>query len=405
MSDSVTRTTTHVLLANVSKNVALFAVLLIIPRFYGSTNFGAFSLALAVTTPFYAFALIGARILRLTGPKQLSTKSIELSLLITGALALVSSLLFTQIFRPDASTDSAISILGFSVFAVAIYKWGDLFTELFAGELQRDFKTGKLLFVSISSGAVLVAAAYFLSILKLPFQIFLTGIGIAGILSALIFKFSIGTSRSESNSKVSQTLKLGLPLGLAGAIGTLMSTTPQYFVAAFYGPELVGVLAVILYVFSLADLFGAAYAQAWVHKIKERDSAKGQIRFALKIGVISSFIFIPISIIGVWLFSMIAPLIFGIGFIVTLSEALPLVIAVSLLPLVHMVSIALLVRIAYKQSLFIMLASAISVVILSTMLVPTLGITGALLSVMVGTLVRVLAPLVLNRDLLGARGI
>lgn len=400
MADSVTRTTSNVLIANISKNLALFAVLIIIPRIYGATDFGAFSLALAITTPFFAFALIGARVLRLTAPTSLSTKSIEISLLFSGLLALVCATLFALLFIPDESKVSAIVVLFFAVIAVGLYKWGDLFTELYAGELQLSLKTNKLLIVSAISGSTLVLVSFVIAWLKLEFHFLLVGIAISGLLSALFFSYSSRAFRTQGIFEPKEALRLGLPLGIAGAIGTLMSSTPQYFVAASYGPEMVGILAVILYVFSLADLFGGAYSQAWIHKIKAHLTPYQQLKYSVKVGMFSSLAFIPISILGVWLFSALAPIVFGARFTLNISEAIPLVIAVSLLPLGHLVSIALLVRIAYKQSLVIMSLSAISVVFISLLAIPTLGISGALWAVATGIAVRVGAPLIYYRSVL-----
>ena len=404
MTESVTRTTTNILVANISKYLALFAVLIIIPRVFGAADFGAFSLALAITTPFFAFALIGARVLRLTAPTSLSTKSIEISLIYTGLFALVCSALFGLVFIPDESKDSAIFVLFSAVIAVGLYKWGDLFTELYAGELQLASKTNKLLIVSAISGGTLVLVSFVIASFQLQFHILLLGIAVSGLLSSLFFSYVSRIYRTQGLFEPKEALRLGIPLGLAGAIGTLMSSTPQYFVAASYGPEMVGILAVILYVFSLADLFGGAYSQAWIHKIKEHSTPHQQLVYSIKVGVFSSLSFIPISIIGVWLFSAFAPLVFGARFTLNISEAIPLVIAISLLPLGHLVSIALLVRIAYKQSLAFMSLSAFSVVIVSLLAIPTMGISGALWAVATGIAVRVGAPLVYYRSLLMTGG-
>ena len=393
---SVTKVTFQVLVANISKNVALFLVLILIPRFYSTNDFGSFSLALAITTPFFAFALIGARVLRLTGPKNLSTTSIELALLITGALALVFSFLFTFVFYSGPDDNSYFGLLVLTVFSIGIYKWGDLFTELYAGEFQLAAQTNKLLIVSLLSGALLVLIAVFVGQSEFNFSFLLIGVAVYGILSASIYAFSTKKIRVQSKPRLSKALQLGFPLGLAGAIGTLMATTPQYFVAFYWGPELVGILAVILYAFSIADLFGAAFAQAWIHKIKELPDSVGQFRYAIKIGVYSSLIFIPISTLGIWIFSILLPLLFGKTFIITLSESIALIFAVSLLPLGHMISFALLVRIAYKQSLIIMTASALSVTVFSFLLIPNYALAGALWAVVSGITVRVVLPLLYN---------
>lgn len=395
----IARSTSQILLANLVKNVALLLVMVIVSRSFGIFELGIFSLALAITTPFFAFALLGARVLRLTGPSEMTMRVIGQTLGITGAGAFLLSIAFTCVFNPtDESTTSIDLFLISSVGAVAIYKWADLFTELYAGQLQRDSKTARLLWISVVGAVLVSGAAVIVQISGLPYVTLVWTLPITGLLSAAIFFWFTSETPSPTpiRVKVGTVFRMGTPLGLAGGIAVFASATPQYFVAAFYGPELVGILAVVLYLYALSDLFGAAFGQAWVHRIQEIDSYSAQISFVLKIGLITTAVMLPISAVGVWAFSQIVPSIFGSNLVVSSELGLPLALSITLMPMAHLIAMALFVRFAYRQGLIMMMTNAVVVALASILFIPSFGLVGAMWAVFCGVLSRTLTGLILN---------
>ena len=383
----IARSTSQILLANLVKNVALLLVMVIVSRSFGIFELGIFSLALAITTPFFAFALLGARVLRLTGPSEMTMRVIG------------QTLAFTCVFNPtDESTTSIDLFLISSVGAVAIYKWADLFTELYAGQLQRDSKTARLLWISVVGAVLVSGAAVIVQISGLPYVTLVWTLPITGLLSAAIFFWFTSETPSPTpiRVKVGTVFRMGTPLGLAGGIAVFASATPQYFVAAFYGPELVGILAVVLYLYALSDLFGAAFGQAWVHRIQEIDSYSAQISFVLKIGLITTAVMLPISAVGVWAFSQIVPSIFGSNLVVSSELGLPLALSITLMPMAHLIAMALFVRFAYRQGLIMMMTNAVVVALASILFIPSFGLVGAMWAVFCGVLSRTLTGLILN---------
>lgn len=393
-TSKVAGVTTHLLISNLSKSFVLLLFFIAVSKLLGSDYLGAYSLALAITTPFFAFGLLGTRVARVTGPVQISNASYEIGLIFSGLFATMSSLLFSLFFFPDA-----LSI----VLWVSIFKWSDLFTELYAGSLQLNNKTmrlatislvGSLLIGSISIGTLLVSDS-----LNYSLAVFaLLGWGFAVSFRFLSIKY---ISKNQTFTRIKQVFLLGIPLGISGAIAALGSTFPQYRMAGTLGDTAVGVLAIFLYIYALADIFGAAYGQAWIPKIKALQSYRKQVFFVISIGLYSTLAAIPITAIGIWIFSAAAPLIFGSFFSVTLSEAIPLFCTVVALPYVHIVATALFVRVHYKRSLTTMLISTLVTVVAAILLIPSQGIAGGIYAVAAGLLTRGIIStifLVLTKD-------
>jgi O-antigen/teichoic acid export membrane protein len=287
-------------------------------------------------------------------------------------------------------------LLVVSSIAVGVYKWGDLYTELYAGELQLTRDTRKLLVVGLASGLTVALGALLVAVLQLPFHVLLLVIAVSGVLSAVFFAFAIGPRKPKNQSSVLAAIKLGFPLGLSSAIGTFLTTTPQYLVFALFGPERLGTLAVILYLFALADLLGGAYGQAWVHRIKALPQTHLQLKYAVKIGTQSSLAFLPIAALGGYVFALIAPLVFSNNVTFGFFELIPLTAAIAILPFAHMISIAILVQNAYRQSLVIAILSAVSVASAAAILIPPFGVSGALWAVAAGVFTRAVSPILMN---------
>jgi O-antigen/teichoic acid export membrane protein len=384
------------LAANIAKNVVLFAVLWTATNVFPTANFGAISLGLAITTPFFAFALIGARVLRLTANTKLDLVSIELALVVTGGAALVGSTMFAFVFTAIPPFSAAPDLVISSVVAIGIYKWADIYSELYAGELQLSLKTAKLLFAGLVSGVTVSTLVFLVAIFKFEFQVLLLTVAGGGIFTAMLFA-TIARSRTNLTSvSVITVFRLGLPLGMAGAVGTFLTAAPQYLVAGHFGPERLGTLAIILYVYSIADLLGGAYGQAWIRRIRAIPNQVTQLKSAINIGLVSSLAILPVAVIGVAIFSFLAPAIFGNSVKLDVIEQIPLVVAITLLPIGHLVSVVLLVRIQYKLSFAIVVLTAFSVVVSSIIWVPTFGVAGALWAVAFGAFTRTAAPVLIS---------
>lgn len=383
----VVSVTTNLLISNLAKSAVLLVFFIAISRLLGANELGTYSLALAITTPLFAFGLLGSRIARLTGPTSLSNKSFEIALLISGGFATALSILFSMSFFSNTLE---------AVFWVSIFKWSDLYSELYAGDLQNRGRTGKLAFTS-------VLGSVFVSALPVGILIFGKNLGLSLVIFAtcgwafalLLRYFSTKTQLPASTHQVSNIIRLGLPLGISGAIAALGSTVPQYRVGATLGDAAVGTLAIFLYVYALVDIFGAAYGQAWISRIQSVIHRDSQRKFVLKVSLYSSLAMIPLAIIGLFAFGLMAPFVFGSHFTLSMEQALPLFLALVFLPYTHVISTALFVRMHYKRSMFMMIFSTGITTVFSILLVPTLGISGGLWAVTIGVAVRAITSTVL----------
>lgn len=378
---TVAKSTSQILVANLAKNGALLVALILISRVLGPNDLGNYTLALAITTPAFALGLLGVRIVRITGPNSLSTRSFELALIVSGVVATIISVVFSAVIFSGALIATIL---------VSLFKWSDVYTELYAGSLQHTHQTRRLAYSAVLGSAFVAVVTAIAVVLTKNLAISLVVLAVSGWVFSLGMKLATTQDHARSLSiDVNSVFKFGLPLGLAGAVASLSSTIPQYRVASTLGDSEVGVLAVLLYAYALTDLFSGAYGQAWIPRLKSMLHRQSQRQLTIKVGVLSSLVMIPVATLGLVLFSWAAPLVFGPHVILTLKEAVPLLVAVSLLPLAHVIGMTLFTRMHYNQTLIMMSASAIATALIAFLVVPQLGIAGALWSVVAGAIARV----------------
>lgn len=376
----VASVTTHLLFTNLAKSAVLLAFFISVSRILGAESLGVYSLALAITTPLFAFGLLGVRILRLTGPAKITNPSFELGLSLTGILATCLSIVFSLVVFPNTLA---------AVLLISLFKWSDLFTELYAGDFQLRGATRKLASYTTFWAVIIASVSVVLLIATNSLEASLIGFAACGWFYALsLRKKSSITITLRSIQQIRDALRLGVPLGISGALAALGSTIPQYRVGATLGDEAVGILAIFLYVYALVDIFGAAYGQAWISKIQSISEREKQYFFTQKVGAVSSLAMLPLAIFGVYLFALIAPLIFGAHFFVSSEEAIPLILAITLLPYAHVVATALFARMHYKRSLAVMLFSTGATLLGTLSFVPTFEISGGIYAVTLGIFIR-----------------
>lgn len=373
--------TSQILVANLAKNGALLIALIAISRALGPSDLGNYTLALAITTPAFALGLLGVRIVRMTGPSTLSTHSFEVALIASGFVATVSSIVFASLAFSNALIATVL---------VSLFKWSDIYTELYAGSLQQTHRTRRLAY-SATIGSVLVAGATTAGVMvSHNLEMSLVILAAAGWIFAVGMKLSSAEHHGPSpRMNVLSVIKFGLPLGFAGAVASLSSTIPQYRVASTLGDSEVGVLAVLLYAYALTDLLGGAYGQAWIPRLKAVTHRQTQRQLTIKVGILSSLAMIPLAVAGLAVFAWLAPILFGSHVTLTFDEAIPLLIAVVLLPLAHVIGMTLFARMHYNQTMIMMTASAIATAVIAFVSVPELGIAGALWAVVAGAVARV----------------
>lgn len=379
------KTTSQLLAGNILRNLGLVVVLVMLARFTSTSTVGKYSLCLAITGPIFVFAQMGLRSVYLTMSKNHRFSSYLQVQLIMLAVAIGVSCLAAVLLHPE---------LLITVILVALVKVADSLTELFSGPMQGYQRAGGIVWGNAVSAALGSIATGILLITTRDLNIALLGLAASSLVVVCIFMGvpAWRLARQHEHSEHSQLpfrqdwrfiFRAGLPTGLAGSIVTLVSSMPQFFLARDHGVALVGSFAVLLYCFAIVDIFSGTLTQAWITSARRvitatETGAPRFVAFAARATARWTVVFIGMAVVGVWLASLVLPLIFGRQYTVSLAEAVPLAAAIAFLPLAHFGGTALAVQNFYVHGITVGVASALVCLVLCAVLIPPLGISGAL---------------------------
>lgn len=404
------RTTSWLLASNIIRNLASIAIVILLARLTNSKTLGDYALALALTTPVFAFMQFGLKGVYLTLKSGVTYKSFLFIQTLSMGLALVISIGIAFFTSPQ---------LLITIFLVSLIKTNDAFGELLSGPLQKYGKPD-LIFWGYGSAALLgtVSVAILLSM----------GMNLNIALGALVltsFATTLGLmarkSNSLANSRVPKTkahelsqrsqltliLKAGLPTGLAASVLSLVITIPQYQVAVSSGNSAVGYLAVMLYGLAIVDIFLGTLTQAWIPRAQELLHISQSDQKAFGKGVVKSILLwstlmIPAATLGVFLMSLTFPPLLGQEFSIPFGIALPLCVAIILSPAQHFAGVGLVVKNFYFRSIVPSVLSAITATICGFIFVVVMNfsVSGALWAIAIALAVRGSSTLfmVLNKE-------
>lgn len=384
-SRSWAKTTSQLLAGNILRNLGLVVVLVMLARFTSTSTVGRYALGLAITGPIFVFAQMGLRSVYLTMSKNHRFSSYLQVQLIMLAVAIGLSCTASVIFHPD---------LFLIVVLVSLVKVADSLTELLSGPMQSYARAGGIVWGNAVSAALGSVTTGVLLVLTHDLNIALAGLAASSLIAvcAMMGLPAWRLTREREHSEHSQLpvrqdwlfiFRAGLPTGLAGAIVTLVSSLPQFFLARDHGIALVGSFAVLLYFFAIVDIFAGTLSQAWITAARQALAVAGSNRhgfvaFAFKATVRWSIIFVVLAVVGVWLASIVLPIVFGPQYTVSFAEAVPLAAAIAVLPLAHFGGTALAVQNFYVHGITVGVSSAVVCLALCALLIPSLGISGAL---------------------------
>lgn len=392
------QTTSWLLASNIIRNLASIAIVILLARLTDSKTLGDYALALAMTTPIFAFLQFGLKGVYLT----LKTKTRFNSFLFVQTTSMVLA-----IFVSCGVAAISSSQLLLSVFLVSLIKTNDAFSELFSGPLQKYGKPD-LIFWAYSASAVLgtsIVAAF----LALGFSLNMTlgALAITSITTTLILLFRQSTKlgntqisalisrNNTSNKELLFILKAGLPTGIAASILSLVVTIPQYQVAASAGTSDVGYLAVMLYGLAIVDIFLGTLTQAWIPRAQDLLHISNSDEMAFGKGLMKSVflwtgLMVPAAVLGVYLMALIFPPLLGAEFGMSLEIAIPLCVAIVLSPAQHFAGVGLVVKNYYFRSVIPSGLAAFTAALCGYVFVTVLGLSsqGALWAIAFALAVR-----------------
>ncbi|MGX5695898.1 lipopolysaccharide biosynthesis protein [Agromyces soli] len=379
---STARATLHLLGAQFLRNLGPLLILLLLARLTDPETVGIYSLSLAIVTPFFVFAQLGMRTVTLTLRPEASFRNYVLVQSSALALALVAAVLFCAVGTPQ---------LTLVVLLAAFMKVADAYSDFLSGPLQRHGRTFTVFIASLVAATVVSLIAAIVVALTRQLVPTLLALATTSLFTCylLLFRPARSVSReaqsttvlAPSSREIRRIFWAGLPLGISMSLMSLISTVPQYVVTASFGAAETARLAVLLYVFALADIVTGVVSQAWIPHAQEqlyRESPRASVLTVSRRALVKwTLIYIPVTIGGLFVAAWLVPIVFGHAYTLSLAEAVPLGLAIIVLPSAHFMATAVAIKNAYVHTLTLAIGSTVLSLGACLVLIPQLGIAGA----------------------------
>ncbi|KFF58610.1 hypothetical protein JF66_17310 [Cryobacterium sp. MLB-32] len=282
-----------------------------------------------------------------------------------------------------------------TVALVSVIKVADTLSEFFSAPLQKYHAAPRIFWAYLASAVLGSAVTGAALVVTRDLNIALAGLAGTSLFVALVLMLwpaRVLTGRHEPTSDATGApraarnaiLRAGFPMGVAGAILALVSSMPQYFLARDHGPSTVAYFVVLLYIFAIVDIFSGTLTQAWIPRARQalaRTTEDDRFHFLKSVLVTTGWwtlALAPLAVLGLWIMSLLLPIVFGAGYTLTLTEALPLLVGILVLPATHFGGTAVAVQNFYVHGITLSITSATISLLACLALVPSLGTSGAL---------------------------
>lgn len=380
------KTTAWLLSATVLRNVGLIVILIMLARLTDAETVGQYAIALAITTPIFVMGQLGLKNVYLTMRRDLRFRSYLAIQIVMAFLAILVSIGVGFVFNRDLLATVAL---------VAIIKLADTLSEFFSAPLQKYHAAPRIFWAYLVSAVLGSAVTGAALVMTESLNIALAGLASTSLFVAFVLMLlpaRLLATRHEKTAHSTLTLRAdrlfilraGLPMGVAGAILALVSSLPQYFLAKDHGASAVGYFVVLLYVFAIVDIFSGTLTQAWIPRARESlQATRVDNRFHFLISVLKTtawwtLALAPLAVLGLWIMSMVLPIVFGPSYTLSFEEAIPLAFGILVLPATHFGGTAVAVQNFYVHGITLSIASATISLLACIALVPSFGTTGAL---------------------------
>ncbi|MBS1698142.1 MAG: hypothetical protein JST25_07030 [Actinobacteria bacterium] len=372
----VAHATGFLLAANILRYVGPLGMLVLLAQFTSPDTVGAYTLSLAIVTPMFVFAQLSLRTVFLT-----IRPAVRIGALLTvQAVALLCAAAVTgvigAVFQPQLLALLAAAGLG---------KVMDAYVDLLSGPLQAAGRERRIFWASLAVGvgsllfaavALLVTGSVFVSLLALAGGTFVAALPLL-FLPVRRAELDAGawSWRVDADTRA-RVVRAGVPMGVAIAIMSLMSVLPQYVLAGVVDTASAGRFAVMLYMYAVADIAGMSLAQAWIPSGRRSYETADGGRWLARPILLWTIVFLPVTAIGLWIGSMLLPILFGSAFGFGLAEAVPLGCAIVLLPFAHFTAITVSIQNRYSHVLALSAAAVVVSAVLCVVLIPLWGLAG-----------------------------
>lgn len=360
--------------ANVARYVSQFVLLLLILRTQSPRAAGLFVLAMAIATPLFRLSELGTRSIYVTHKREYGISAY--------VLLLTASTSFAFVTISGVTASFGWVPIGLMVL-VALNKSAEVFLIFWGGPLQVRGQTSRILHVYMLNAIATIGAAV---VGLLIFDDLLLAL-LGSLLASVVCVWLIGRHADRTADREGSVLpsagdiaRAGFPMGIAVAMITLVSTVPQYGLAASVGPSAAARFAIAIYAIVAIEVFLHPVAQAWLTKaVKQRSAGRRELarllvttirRWTIVLGVCSMAIAIASY--------LIYPFLFGEPYALSVSEAVAIAVAIVLLPFEFIGIYGLSVVNRYATNILVSAATVMVCLGTSVVLIPRFGVVGAL---------------------------
>ena len=360
--------------ASVARYLSQFVLLLLILRTQSPRAAGLFVLAMAIATPLFRLSELGLRSIYVTHKRAYGIPAYLLLLFASTSFAFVTISGVTASF---GWVPTGLMVL------VALNKMAEVFLTFWGGPLQFRGQTARILHIYVLNAIATIGAAALGLLIFDSLHLALLGSLLASWLCVWMMgrRADLRSDREDSILPSARDIaRAGLPMGISVAMITLVSTVPQYGLAASVGPSAAARFAIAIYSIVAIEMFMHPVAQAWLTKaVKQRSTGNRELARLLTTTIRRWTIVLAICSVAIATASyLIYPFLFGELYALSVSEAWAIAVAIMLLPFEFIGIYGLSVVNRYATNIFVSAATVTVCLGASVVLIPTFGVVGAL---------------------------
>ncbi len=364
-------------------------MLVVLTKVAGVSEVGSFSLAQAVALPIHTFFTFKLRIVQSTDHaaefnddeyRNFRVLSGVLNFLVTAAVALL-------LYR--GSIYILILVLSLS-YSVVIYR------EFYVSALQKHERNDIISFSTVIQGFLGLAFFVVGYLVTRDLRVGVVGILMSRLLAVAFIdrrlsrpfgswgkrSFAEDISNRESRAKYMSLLKVGIPMGGVALLSTLFASIPRLVLDRAVSTEAVGFYSALSSVVVIMSLFINSLGQSLTPRLS-RLFSESRSEFRKKINLLAaiSFLFVGFCLGISWFFgSELLTVVFTRQYALYQSSFFKLMVGGGILVFFSVFNIAISAQRAFRIQFPIYAACAAVTLVSSLVLIPRLGLDGAVYS-------------------------
>jgi O-antigen/teichoic acid export membrane protein len=397
---SLRRNFSWTLAGNIFYSVCQWGMLILLAKLGTPDMVGEFTLALAITAPLFMFSNLQLRVVQATDAQADYTFDDYLGLrLIASLLALISLLLILLVLPYESLTKLVILTIG---IAKALESISDICYGFMQQQERMDFVSisliikgalslllltiGLVVTKQVLGGAVGLAIAW--AIVLLSHDLRVTRRLLKIFWGQDLQKFSLAWKWSTQQ----QLIRLTLPLGVVMLLISLNANLPRYFIEHYLASHELGIFAAIAYLMLVGSIIQGALAQAASPRLAKyyaegRRKAFASLIFNLMgVGLLMGAVGVVIS----WLFGkQILTLLYQAEYSQYSTLLIWLMVCAALEYIASFLGTGITAARYFRVQVPLFAASAVMTAIACFILIPTQGLMGIPLAMIVTALLRI----------------